>query len=65
MRIAHSFRAVVQSLIVSSALLGTATVVAFASVAPSASAATIAPPKELDFTASELSLFNDPETGKH
>lgn len=65
MRIARSFGAVITSLVLSSAVLGTATVVALATVAPTAGAASIAPPKELDFTASELRLFKDPETGKH
>lgn len=65
MRIARSFRAIVHSLTVSSALLGTAAILGFASATPNAAAASVAPPKELDFTASELRLFKDPETGKH
>lgn len=60
MRIARSFRALLSSIV-----LGTAAVATLASLAPPATAAPVAPPKELDFTASELRLFKDPETGKH
>ena len=60
MRIARSFRALLSSIV-----LGTAAVSTLASLARPATAAPVAPPKELDFTASELRLFKDPETGKH
>jgi len=60
MRIARSFRA-----ILSSVVLGTAAVCMLSSLARPATAAPVAPQKELDFTASELRLFKDPESGKH
>lgn len=60
MRIARSFRAVLSSLIV-----GTVAVTGVALPSQAATAAPVAPPKELDFSASELRLFKDPETGKH
>lgn len=60
MRIARSFRALLSSMV-----LGTAAVSALASLERPATAAPVAPPKELDFAASELRLFKDPETGKH
>lgn len=60
MRIARSFRALLSSIVI-----GTAAVSTLASLARPATAAPVAPPKELDFTASELRLFKDPETGKH
>jgi hypothetical protein len=68
MRIVRSFRAVLSSLFVGTvALAAVLTVVLTAVSLPSqaATAAPIAPPKELGFTASELRLFKDPETGKH
>ena len=65
MRIARPFRVVFTSLALSSAILGSATVALLATVAPSADAAPVAPPKDLDFTPSELRLFRDPESGKH
>ena len=64
MRIVPTFRSALASLV-----LAASAVASVGALAPVASAApvvgTVAPPKELDFTPSELRLFKDPDTGKH